>query len=217
MTGYWTRIVLGALAVFGIGMGVWFGVTRAKEKIEVVVESAQPITVPIPFSILPFKVDGNRVGRVHHVTFHRDTPKSVEGVVVQVNLADSIDAARFENCLFSLEDVDNIDEHTTFDCMSKDAADTAGLNLVRFGDVRLDPSGMLVPLLLPAHEVADLRHTDQHELQREEARMRAEEARWAVDSLRIATEGLGDSISQAVERLVDSLMVMKKVMKGSRE
>ncbi len=210
---YWTRIVLGAFVVFGIGMGVWYAVATAKQQVQVVVESATPITIPLPFSIMPFKVEGEKYGSVHHVTFHRDTPKSVDHLVVQVKLADGVDEAKFKDCLLSLEDVDNIDEHTSFQCISTDIDDVERLGLVPFGKVRLDPSGMMIPLLLPEDEVADLRHTDEHMLADEQKRMEAAEKRWAVDSARMAVQGLADSISLQVEQLVDSLVTLKKVIR----
>jgi len=213
MRAYWARIVLGALAVFGVGFAVFYAGGRAKDHVEVVVESARPITIPIPFSIIPFKVDGEKYGAVHHVTFHRDAPKSVDHLVVQVKLADGVDATQFKDCLLSLENVDNIDEHTTFDCLKRETADTAELGLVHFGEVKLDPAGIMVPLLLTKSDVADLRHTDEAVLETEQARMEAAEARWAPDSVRAATEGLADSISIQVERLVDSLVTLKKVLR----
>jgi hypothetical protein len=199
MKGYWTRIVLGAFVVFGVGLGAWYAAT--------------PITIPIPFSIMPFKVEGEKYGSVHHVTFYRDTPKSVDHLVVQVNLADGVDEEKFKDCLLALEDVDNLDEHTSFQCVSTDIDDTGSLGLVPFGKVRLDPSGMMVPLLLPKDEVADLRHTDEYMLAEEQKRMEAAEKRWAVDSDRMAVKGLADSISAQVEQLVDSLVTLKKVIR----
>lgn len=213
MKGYWTRIVLGAFLVFGAGMGVWYVVATAKQKVQVVVESAAPITIPLPFSIVPFKVEGEKYGSVHHVTFHRDAPKSIDHLVVQVKLAEGVDPAKFEHCLLALENVDDLDEHTTFQCISTDVDDAERLGLVPFGKVRLDPSGMMIPLFLPEDDVADLRHTDEVVLEEEQARMEAAEARWAVDSTRMAVEGLADSISVQVERLVDSLVTLKKVIR----
>ena len=213
MKGYWTRIACGAFMVFGAGLVVWYAVARAKQKVQVVVESAAPITIPLPFSIVPFKVEGDKYGSVHHVTFHRNAPKSVDHLVVQVNLAEGVDAAMFEDCLLALEDVDDLDEHTTFQCLSTDVDDAARLGLVPFGKVRLDPSGMMIPLFLPEDDVADLRHTDEYVLEEEQARMEAAEARWAVDSARMAAQGLADSISVQVERLVDSLVTLKKVIR----
>jgi hypothetical protein len=213
MKGYWSRIVLGALVVFGAGMGVWYAVARAKQKVQVVVESAMPITIPIPFSIVPFKVEGEKYGSVHHVTFHRDAPKSVDHLVVQVKLAEGVDAEKFEDCLLALEDVDDLDEHTTFQCISTDIDDAKRLGLVPFGKVRLDPSGLMVPLLLPEDDVAELRHTDEYVLEEEQARMEAAEERWAADSARMAVEGLADSISAQVEQLVDSLVHLKRVIR----
>ncbi len=130
-----------------------------------------------------------------------------------MNLADGVDEEKFEDCLLALEDVDNLDEHTSFQCVSTDIDDTGSLGLVPFGKVRLDPSGMMVPLLLPKDEVADLRHTDEYMLAEEQKRMEAAEKRWAVDSDRMAVKGLADSISAQVEQLVDSLVTLKKVIR----
>ena len=54
MRSYWLRILLGAFAVFAIGMLGVTMVRRGRNKVEAVFAGAGPLTIPTPF--VPFQL-----------------------------------------------------------------------------------------------------------------------------------------------------------------
>lgn len=131
MDRYWLRIIAGALAIFGVGMGITYGVRQGKRRIENVVNSSDPITIPLA-GIVPFTFDGHALGRVRSLTIERKSPKEMEGVRVSVRLADSLSAAAIPACDLYLDHID-IDEKTTFACAPDGASGDA--KFARFGEV----------------------------------------------------------------------------------
>ena len=88
MRSYWMRILLGALAIFAIGMiGVTLG-RRGRDKVTEVVTGSGPLNFPLPF--VPFQVDGNKLGTVEHLTINREAPKKLSSVHLEVKLEDSL-------------------------------------------------------------------------------------------------------------------------------
>ena len=60
MRTYWLRILLGALAVFAVGMiGVTFA-RRTRDKVNAVVTGSGPLSIPLPF--VPFELEGSKLG-----------------------------------------------------------------------------------------------------------------------------------------------------------
>ena len=68
MQRYWLRIALGALAVFVLGMTAISIYRNGRAKVEELANSADPITIPL--AILPFQVDGDRMGRIERRGVH---------------------------------------------------------------------------------------------------------------------------------------------------
>ncbi len=156
MTSYWTRILLGALAIFAAGMAVLWVTRRGVDRVHSVVDTSDPLTIPTPF--VPFKLDGERLGRINRVTFVRETPRRVTAVELAVELSDSATAARLEPCLLVVDDLRNIDERTTFRCGGP--TDTASARVVAFGTVRVKGLDRAVPLFLPIDVVQAIRDLD---------------------------------------------------------
>src|SRR5215213_5963422 len=88
MRSYWLRILLGALAVFAIGMVGVSMVRRGRDKVTEVMAGTGPLTIPLPF--IPFKLDGNKLGMVEQLVVNRDAPKKVSSLDLQVKLDDSL-------------------------------------------------------------------------------------------------------------------------------
>ena len=97
MRNYWLRIGLGAFGVFAVGMLLWNLGQAGKRRVEHMVESADPITIPL--ALIPFQVDGQSLGTLRQVQILRSDPKKVEAVNFRVRLADSIADARLESCV----------------------------------------------------------------------------------------------------------------------
>jgi hypothetical protein len=162
MRSYWTRILLGALAIFSIGMiGVTMG-RRGMLKVHEVVAGSGPISIPLPF--VPFQLEGHKLGRVERLVVNRQAPKKVSSLNVEVKLDDSLVAQGLAGCRLAanLEDdssrpgnvnvhVNRLGHKAFFFCATSDSA------LEEFGTVTLRPGGVTVPLLVPQSLADDLR------------------------------------------------------------
>jgi hypothetical protein len=166
MRNYWLKILLGALAVFMVGM---IGVTLARRGIagvERVVASDKPLTIPL--GLVPFELQGERLGKLDHVTLMRKSPQEVTAVELEVNLADSLVARGLSGCRL----VANMETRgdsgidirvgprasTVFYCAGADDSTTA--DLLEYGHATLQPGDIEIPLLLPRDMVKELQHLD---------------------------------------------------------
>jgi hypothetical protein len=197
MRNYWLRIVLGAVAIFTVGM---IGVTLARQgvgRVRNVVEGSGPLSVPVPF--IPFKLDGQKLGTVSKIVLQRNAPKHISSVELQIKLEDSAIAQGLSGCRLAA----NFDEkhsphdvhvgvgpmsHGVFTCVHQN--DSTG-QFQEFGQAIFQPGDVSVPLLLPNDIVTDLQQGnfgDDHD-----------------DSISDAQEAKADSAAEAQERLADSL------------
>ena len=88
MRTYWLRILLGALAVFAVGMiGLTFA-RRTRDTVTAVVTGSGPLSIPLPF--VPFELEGNKLGRLERLVVNREAPKKVSSVDLEVKLDDSL-------------------------------------------------------------------------------------------------------------------------------
>lgn len=151
---YWIKIVLGMLAIFTVGMFVVSGINAAKSKVVHLVESGQPITVPL-FG-MPFRtVAGGELGRMQQLRIERSEPRVVEGFHLTVRLNDGVDVDQFDHCEVSVIEGTEIDENTRFSCLTEADADFE--DLVQFGTVTFRPSGEVHRLMLPSSAVEEIR------------------------------------------------------------
>jgi hypothetical protein len=162
MRNYWLRIVLGALAIFAVGMVIAKMVRRGSLAVHQIAEGSGPISVPLP-GFVPFSLDGNRLGSVRRITMYRDAPKRPSSFVVSVSLPDSVASDRLARCIILVDTSQNsagtsadINAKTAFRCLS--AADTAGKDLVPFGSIVIRSRGDSFPFLLPRKVVDEMRN-----------------------------------------------------------
>jgi hypothetical protein len=207
MRNYWIRIVLGALAVFAVGM---VGVTLVRggmAKVHNVVEGDGPINIPLAF--IPFTLDGQKLGTLDRVTLNRDSPRHVSSVELAVDLSDSLMAQGLQGCrLMANLDSDperpGIDIHRgsfssgAFHCLGGDSVPP---EFVEFGQVVFQPGSVRTPLFLTRDLV--------HDLQQSGVPVAADSASEAVeeqaDSIAEEAERQGDSIEQSASRMADSI------------
>jgi hypothetical protein len=202
MRNYWLKILLGALAIFAVGM---IGVTLARRGIagvERVVVSDQPLTIPL--ALVPFELQGERLGKLDHVTLFRKSPQEVTAVELEVNLADSLVARGLAGCRL----VANVETRgdsgidirvgprasTVFYCAGPDDSTTA--DLLEYGHAKLQPGDIQIPLLLPRDLVKELQHLD---FGKGGPATSAEQA----DSMDEANQDRADSIEAAVQRALE--------------
>jgi hypothetical protein len=168
MRNYWLKILLGAFGVFALGM---IGVTIVRSgiaKVNSVVEGSGPITIPL--GLIPFVLAGERLGKLDHVTLHRESPNYVSEVELSVDLADSLLAQGLSGCrLVANIEGDNQErgvnfrvgregnERNAFSCLP---ADSTPSDFVEYGVASFNPGEVEVPLLLPTELVAELQSLD---------------------------------------------------------
>src|SRR5829696_6387271 len=152
MRNYWLRILLGAVAIFSVGM---VGVTLARQgihRVRGVVEGSGPITVPVTF--LPFKLDGERIGTIQHIRINRLAPKAVSSVNILVRLADSVPSSRLEPCLLIAEGFERLNAETTVTCGTPQ--DTVDEDLTVVGDIITVRDGHSFKLFMPRDAIREL-------------------------------------------------------------
>jgi hypothetical protein len=201
MRNYWLKILLGALGIFAVGM---IGVTIVRSgiaKVNSVVHSDEPITIPL--GLVPFVLAGERLGKLDHVTLYRESPDHVNEVELSVDLADSLLAQGLSGCrLVANIEGDNRDrgvnirvgndstDKNAFNCLS---GDSTPADFVEYGTAIFNPGEVEVPLLLPVELVGELQSLD------------LDHNSGSADSLgEIGVEA--DSIAVQVEREIDSAM-----------
>ena len=116
MRRYWTRIALGALLIFCVG----YGFVSAGRYFKNTVASGKDLTIPFG-SLVPFKLDGEKVGTLRSLVIHRTAPKEIVGFGLRVRLSDSAAFEKLQGCKLTVSDPMRIDEHTTFSCVSEEA------------------------------------------------------------------------------------------------
>jgi hypothetical protein len=227
MKSYWVKIILGALAIFGVGMIIRTAIGKARDQVRVYSETSEPVNFPIPFGLLPFKLDGSRLGTVEHLTFLRDAPNHISNVEIMVKLGDSASAEQLSRCLLVVDNIKNVNNNTTFRCQQ---GDTAGMGLMHYGQVQVEGTGHAFPLLLSAEAVNDLRSeqgTDEIEAMADSISEAAEAMADSLthladsvtevnmeraDSIREAARGTADSIREAAMRMADSIRQRKTMV-----
>jgi len=159
MTRYWIKIILGALLVFAAGMAVWFGIRKGVTTVHTVLETSDPINIPVKF--VTFRVDGTALGRLEQVKMLRTAPKAISSVEITVRVDSAAAAERLRHCAMRIDDLDHIDEHTTFVCVVADSPADSGA-FTPFGTVSIEGTDIVMPLFLPAGAVRDLQRQGFH-------------------------------------------------------
>ena len=208
MRNYWLRIVLGAVAIFCVGM---IGISLARQgvgRVRGVVQGSGPLSIPLAF--VPFNLDGSKLGSVDKLVLFRDAPKRISAVEIQIKLNDSLLAGGLKGCRLAA----NLDKDSggrgvqirpdqfsrgVFSCLTGHDSSTG---FREFGRAFFHPGGVSVPLLLPSDMVDDLKKGDFHSAD-EDSSGRAEEG---ADSIQNAMEARGDSITAAAEQRADSIV-----------
>ena len=195
MRSYWLRILMGAFAIFAIGM---LGITlirRGRSRVESVIASAEPLSFPLPF--LPFQLNGSKLGTIERLTVNREAPKKVSSIELQVKVDDSLVAKGLAGCRLAANiesdsskpndvniHMNRLDQRTFFFCAKSDSG------FEEMGTATLSPGDVELPLLVPEKLAEHLRNGDWAD---NEDSTDALEAR--ADSLAEAAEAIADSAS----------------------
>jgi hypothetical protein len=224
MRTYWLRIVLGALAVFAVGMiGIHFA-RRTRDTVTAVVTGSGPLSIPLPF--VPFELEGNKLGRLERLVVNREAPKKVSSVDLEVKLDDSLLVQGLAGCRLAANlesdssksgDINfrthRLEDRAFFFCAKSDSG------LVEFGTVKLAPGDVTVPLLVPVSLAEQMRagnwgdhdDADSADVLAERAESLADKAEAAADSIaELAGQRASASARATSSRLGDSLRAAGK-------
>ena len=225
MRTYWLRILLGALAVFAVGMiGLTFA-RRTRDTVTAVVTGSGPLSIPLPF--VPFELEGSKLGRLERLVVNREAPKKVSSVDLEVKLDDSLLVQGLAGCRLAANlesdssksgDINfrahRLEDQAFFFCAKSDSG------LVDFGTVRLTPGDVTVPLLVPVSLAEQMRagnwgdhdDADSADVLAERAESLADKAEAAADSIaEMAGQQAAASARATSSRLGDSLRAAGKM------
>jgi hypothetical protein len=225
MRTYWLRILLGALAVFAVGMiGITFA-RRTRDSVTAVVTGSGPLSIPLPF--VPFELEGNKLGRLERLVVNREAPKKVSSVDLEVKLDDSLLVQGLAGCRLAANlesdssksgDINfrshRLEDRAFFFCAKSDSG------LVEFGTVKLAPGDVTVPLLVPLSLAEQMRAgnwgdhdtADSADVLAERAESLAGMAEEAADSIaELAGQRAAASARAMGSRLGDSLRAAGKM------
>ena len=203
MRNYWLKIGFWAFAIFAVGMLIVTGSKKARTSVEEIAEGTGPITVPLAF--VPFEIDGQRAGTLRRLRIFRDSLQEPSRIEVQVSVADSGAVERFAACILAIEAQGDKVQPNDFRCLA--AADTAGRDLVQFGDVELRGYPGSYALYAPREHVENLKRNSESAVQAEEARgqVEAESIRAHQNEMADSIREFADSVHQAAVEQAESL------------
>jgi len=195
MRNYWIKIASGAAGVFVVGMAGWYLVIGAKERVVDVIDSAVSLSIPLPFDLVPFQVDGERLGSLKRLVIHRDSPKEVNWIEVEAKLNEHSQWAELADCRLSIDDFEGLDEGASFACNTE-----LPRGYVEFGEITFRESGESLVLWVPRIE---LQHARMYERQviiaEKQARMAAQAgSEVAATVAQAIAEAFADSIPAEV-------------------
>lgn len=210
MRGYWLKILLGALAVFAVGMIAVSAFDHAKHNVEAIADGNGPISIRLAF--LPFKVDGQKLGTFRRVMVFRDSARQPTRAQVTISVpdADSAADARIGGCILAIETREqgsgqNVNPFN-YRCLA--IGDTGGLNLVSFGDLEIQGREGSFKLYAPKDQLDEVLHRSSAELTAREsaARIAADSAREHAEATADSIRRLADSVHQAALERADSAL-----------
>ncbi len=153
--GYWFKIILGALAIFVLGMVVVEGISEGKHKIEQVVASNASINLPLLSK--PFMLEGRDLGAMKSLRIDRSAPKAISGIHLSIDLENATALEALATCDLSLDSFQDVDFASAgFVCVSP--LDMVDQEMIPFGTITFQPSGQVHQLNIPRSIVDDLRH-----------------------------------------------------------
>ena len=194
MRGYWLKIAFKALGIFAVGMLIVTVIRTVRSKVTHTINSSDPIPLPL-IGLIPFRLDSSKLGSLRQVQILRSDPQHVSGVRVLVKLADSVGPERIRNCQLAIDNLDNLNDQTTFRCQALGAVPEG---LSAFGIVALENYPDTFQLLLPFKATEELRQTA-FRLNRDGFHVEGPR-----DTLQEALAARTDSIYQALDERIEA-------------
>jgi hypothetical protein len=150
MNRYWLRIALGALLVFGLGVGAMAAVRKGKAEVSQFLASASR-RIPLQLAHLKFRFEGRNIGEVSGIDVQRTGPEDPGRVTIRVDLTEAGDLELLRDCSLMADDAAHLRERLDFRCA--DRAELEAGDLVKSGEITFEPGAVTRPLLLLRRDV----------------------------------------------------------------
>jgi hypothetical protein len=108
---------------------------------------------------MPFRLDGNSIGSIQHLTIRRTLRGELPDVTLLVLLRDRSESARLADCDLIPVDNEDVAGDDGFTC-----AESGMTGLTSIGTARIEPLGVTRPIRLTQRAVARMRDGDPFEL-----------------------------------------------------
>ena len=159
MDRFWGKIGLGAVCIFGVGMG---GITLAKKGIHELKTAAisgpvQAALHHLPTDLLNFRLDGRRIGKVRSVEVSTEGEWTAKSVLMTVTLESGRAPDDLGDCQLATETLGRRKD-ASFRCVDTD--EIADENLVEIGTVRFEPDAITRPLFVRERDIRELNRSD---------------------------------------------------------
>ena len=161
MNRYWTRIALGALLVFCLGMAGITAVRKGTAGVRSMLSTAAS-RLPLRFANMGFRLDGRRIGDITGLDIVRNGRTEVGRITGHVQLTEPEAVATLAECNLTVDEADRINDRTTFSCASSGELDSG--DLVEVGEVIFQPGRFTRPLYLPQRYLTDWRRSEIQQL-----------------------------------------------------
>jgi hypothetical protein len=155
MNRYWTRIALGALIVFGLGLTGMFAVREAKARVGILLSTAAS-RLPLQLAHLGFRLGGEQIGQVTGIDVARGESDRLGQVTIRVALDADAAVDELRDCALTADNIDHWNSRTGFRCAAERELER---DLVKVGEVVFLPEDFSRPLYLPARVADRWRHS----------------------------------------------------------
>lgn len=156
MNRYWTRIGLGALIVFCLGMTGIFAVRKGTAEVKSLLTAAGT-RIPHELTNLKFRFDGRSLGDITALELSRNGRDDVGKVRVRVALNEVQDLDVLRDCALTLDDASGRADRLGFRCASSGELESG--DFVKLGEVTFDPGSVTRPLYLMQHDAGRWRRS----------------------------------------------------------
>jgi len=162
MNRYWTRIALGALLIFGLGLAGLAAVRKGKAQIGAFLTTAAS-RLPLRLANIGFRLDGRRIGDVTGLDVVRHAPNELGRITGHVQLTEPEAIATLADCSLTVDDLQHVNSRTSFFCAPREDLESG--RLVEAGEIVFEPGNLSRPLYLSQRVVERWRRSEVQQLE----------------------------------------------------
>ena len=157
MRRYWTRIALGALLVFGLGLAGLAAVRKGTAEVRSFLATTAT-KLPLRFANIGFRLGGRRIGELTELKVVKRDAGDLGRLTGLVEITEPEAIEELADCSLTLERTGHLDENSSFFC-AEDHDLTSG-SLIEVGEFEFRPGKLRRPLYLPQDAITEWRRSE---------------------------------------------------------